>query len=47
VMVRTAVKGFKGRRDPEPFKRDIERIEMIQVTAKVYSILRTDIGTSW
>lgn len=36
--------GFKGRRDPEPFEGDSERIEMIQVTAKVYSILRQIIG---
>jgi hypothetical protein len=43
-MVRTAVKGFKGRRDPEPFERDIERIEMIHDT-KVYSILRQIIET--
>ena len=36
--------GFKGRRDPEPFEGDSERTEMIQVTAKVYSILRQIIG---
>jgi len=43
-MIRTAIRVLKGSRDPEPFERDIERIEMIQVTAKVYSILRQIIG---